>query len=51
MGTKLTDAGARHLESLTSLRELIIDEHIDGISNDAYYRLLNAIPGLIVGSS
>jgi hypothetical protein len=40
----ITDAGVRHLEGLAKLKKLVINEN--GMSNEAYERLLTAIPGL-----
>jgi len=40
----ITDAGVRHLEGLSKLKKLVINE--DGISSQAYERLLAAIPEL-----
>ena len=41
---RITDVGVRHLESLGKLKKLVINE--DGISSEAYDRLLAAIPEL-----
>ncbi len=55
--TGVTDAGLvhlagivslRHLEGLGRLKKLVINE--EGISNEAYERLLAAIPGLEISS-
>lgn len=44
----ITDAGIRRLERLSKFKKLVINE--DGFSNDAYDRLLAAIPGLEISN-
>lgn len=45
----ITDAGIRHLEGLAKLKKLVVNE--DGFSNEAYERLMSAIPGLEITNS
>lgn len=48
VGCPITDVGVCHLEGLRNLKQLAIDE--DGFSDQAYYRLLQAIPGLEISN-
>jgi hypothetical protein len=47
-GCPITDVGIRHLERLKKLKKLGIDE--EGFTDEAYQRLLSAIPGLEIAS-